>query len=76
MVAKDGTEIWKANKQMQYAPQNQNTGHPLANLIVAAVTAAMTRADPNYLPLAVMANDQVFTTDPTAIPVGPYRTVN
>lgn len=76
MVAKDGTEIWKANKQMQYSPQNQNTGHPLANLIAAAVTAALTRADPNYLPLAVMANDQVFNTGPTAIPTGPYRAVN
>lgn len=76
MVAKDGTEIWKANKQMQYTPQNQNTGHPLANLIAAAVTAALTRADPNYLPLAVMANDQVFNTGPTAIPAGPYRIVN
>lgn len=73
MVAKDGTEIWKAHKSMQYSPQNQNTGHPLANLLVAAVTAAMTRADPNYLPLAVMANEQVFNTGTTAIPVGPYR---
>lgn len=76
IVAKDGTELWKANKQMQYAPQNQNTGHPLANLIAAAITAALTRADPNYMPLAVMANDQVFNTDPTAIPVGPYRAPN
>ena len=73
MVAKDGTEIWKAKKVMQYSPQNQNTGHPLANLIAAAVTAAMTRADPNYMPLAVMANEQVFNTDVTAIPAGPYR---
>ena len=76
LVAKDGTELWKANKQMQYAPQTQNTGHPLGNLIAAAVSAALTRADPNYLPLAVMANDQVFNIGPTAIPVGPYRVVN
>lgn len=76
MVAKDGTEIWKANKQMQYSPQNQNTGHPLGNLIAAAVSAALTRADPNYMPLTVMANDQVFNWGPNAIPVGPYRMVN
>jgi len=76
LVSKDGTELWKANKQMQYAPQNQNAGHPLATLLVAAVTAAMTRADPNYLPLAIMANEQVFNTDVTAIPAGPYRSVN
>jgi hypothetical protein len=76
IVGKDGTELWKANKQMQYTPQNQNTGHPLGNLIAAAVSAALTRADPNYLPLAVMANDQVFNLGPTAIPAGPYRVVN
>ena len=76
LVSKDGTELWKANKQMQYAPQSQNAGHPLATLLVAAVTAAMTRADPNYLPLAIMANEQVFNTDVTAIPAGPYRSVN
>ena len=76
MVSKDGTEIWAANKQMQYTPQNQNTGHPLANLIVAAVNAAVTRAAPNYMPLAHMANDQVFINGPSAIPDGPYRTPN
>lgn len=76
MVSKDGTEIWAANKQMQYTPQNQNTGHPLANLIVAAVNAAVTRAAPNYMPLAYMANDQVFINGPSAIPDGPYRTPN
>jgi hypothetical protein len=75
LVAKDGTEIWRANKQMQYSPQNQNTGHPLATLIAAAVSAAMTRAAPNYMPLAQMANNDVFIFGPTAIPDGPYRTV-
>lgn len=76
MVSRDGTEIWAANKQMQYTPQNQNTGHPLGNLIAAAVTAAIARAAPNYLPLAHMANDQVFINGPTAIPDGPYRAPN
>jgi hypothetical protein len=76
LVYKDGTEIWKANKKMQYTPQQQNSGNALANLIASAVTAALTRAKPNYLPLARMANDQVLAMDPTAIPNGPYRTVN
>jgi hypothetical protein len=75
LVYKDGTELWRANQQMQYSPQQQNTGHPLANLIGAAISAAMTRAAPNYLPLANMANAQVFVNGPTAIPNGPYRTV-
>lgn len=76
LVYKDGTEIWKANKKMQYTPQQQNAGSPLANLIASAVTAALQRAKPNYMPLAQMANAQVLIMDPTAIPNGPYRPVN
>jgi hypothetical protein len=75
LVYKDGTEIWKANKKMQYTPQQQNTGNPLANLVAAAVTAALERAKPNYLPLARMANVQVLAMEPTAIPNGPYSPV-
>jgi hypothetical protein len=75
LVYKDGTELWRANKRMQYSPQNQNTGHPLANLIAAAVTAAIERAAPNYMPLTQMANNDVFIWGPTAIPNGPYRKV-
>jgi hypothetical protein len=76
LVYKDGTEIWKANKKMQYSPQQQNAGSPLANLIASAVSAALTRAKPNYMPLAQTANFQVLTMEPTAIPNGPYRAVN
>lgn len=75
LVAKDGTEIWKANKQMQYTPENRNAGHPLATLVLAAVQAAVERAAPNYMPLARMANTDVFVLGPTAIPNGPYRKV-
>lgn len=73
MVAKDGTEIWNAKQSMQYSPQNNNSGNPLANLIVAAINAAVARAAPNYLPLTQQANQQVFILGPTAIPNGPYR---
>jgi hypothetical protein len=76
LVYKDGTEIWKANKKMQYSPQNQNTGSALGNLIAAAVSAALERAKPNYMPLAQSANNQVLNMEPTAIPFGPYHTVN
>lgn len=76
LVYKDGTEIWKANKKMQYSPQQRNTGSPLGNLIAAAVSAAMERAKPNYMPLAQAANVQVLTMGPTAIPDGPYSAVN
>lgn len=73
MTDKTGTEIWKARQAMQYQPQNNDAGHPLATLIVAAINAAVTRAAPNYMPLTQQANQQVFVLGPTAIPDGPYR---
>jgi hypothetical protein len=75
MVAKDGTEIWQANQRMQYSPQNNSSGSPLAILITAAINAAVTRAAPNYLPLTQQANQMVFVLGPNAIPNGPYRKV-
>lgn len=76
LVSKDGVEIWKENKQMRYTPQNNNNSgaSPLAVLISAAVSAAITRAAPNYMPLTKQANQQVFVVGPSAIPDGPYRT--
>jgi len=71
LVAKDGTELWKANKRMQYTPQNQGGG-----LIGAAIAAAIERASPNYMPLTQMANNDVLVYGPTAIPDGPYRPVS
>ena len=72
IVSRDGTEIWKENKRMVYAPQNNSSGSPLASLIAAAINAAITRAAPNYLPLARQANYQVFY-GPQAFPDGPYK---
>jgi hypothetical protein len=73
MVAKDGTEIWKATQAMQYSPQNSSTGNAIADLLVAAINAAVARAAPNYLPLTQQANQMVFVLGPNAIPNGPYR---
>lgn len=75
MFGKDGTEIWKERKRMQYQPQNNNSGHPLATLIVAVVNAAVARAKPNYMPLARQANVQAFSMGPNSLPDGPYRTI-
>ena len=73
LVSKDGTELWKEKKLMQYQPQTSNAGHPLATLIVAVVNAAVARAAPNYMPLTQQANQQVFILGANAIPDGPYR---
>jgi hypothetical protein len=76
MVAKDGIEIWKATQAMQYTPQNNNSsGNPLIDLVATAISAAITRAAPNYLPLTQQANQMVFVLGPNAIPNGPYRKV-
>lgn len=73
MVARDGTEIWTASQRLQYSPQQNNSGSLLGNLVVAAITAAITRAAPNYLPLAQQANTLVLLSGPQAVPPGPYR---
>ena len=72
MHAKDGSQIWDAKQRMQYQPQTSNAGSPLATLIVAAINAAVTRAAPNYMPLARQASWQVFVLGSDAIPNGPY----
>jgi len=74
MYDRQGNVIWKADKQMQYTPQAQSGGHPIATLIAAAIQAAVTKAAPNYMPLARQANQLVFVVEPTALPDGPYVT--
>ena len=73
IVYRDGTELWKAHQAMVYQPQAANTGNPIGNLIAAAVNAALTRAKPDYLPLARQANFAAIVTGPSAIPNGPYK---
>jgi len=76
IASRDGSEIWQTKQRMIYQPQNTNTGNPIANLVAAAVAAALTRAAPNYLPLAKKANYQALIIGPNAIPNGPYFKVS
>jgi len=73
LVYKDGTEIWNAQQKLVYTPQNNSGGSPLATLVAAALTAAITRAAPNYMPLTRQANNQVLVLGPNALLDGPYR---
>ena len=65
--------LWEDRETMVYSPQNnQNSGNPLATLIVMAISAAVTKAAPNYLPLAQQANAKAFKYPGDGIPPGPY----
>lgn len=75
IVSREGIEIWNERQKMVYSPQSSSAGSPLAQLISAAITAAVARAAPNYMPLTQQANRHVFVLSPNAPPDGPYRTV-
>jgi hypothetical protein len=70
---KTGEELWKSKEAMTYVPQNNSSGNLLANLIAAAVTAGMTKAAPNYIPLAQQANSRAVLRQHQGLPAGPYH---
>lgn len=70
--AHTGHEIWKDHRILAYSPQHNSSGNPLADLIADAVSAAITKAAPNYMPLARQANAQAISLKGTGLPAGPY----
>ena len=68
-----GEELWAHRQKMVYTPDSSSSGNPLADLIASAVAAAITKAAPNYIPLARKANDQALAFPGPGIPAGPYR---
>lgn len=71
---KTGDVIWDERKGMVYSPQqNQSSGNPLADLVVMAVTAAVAKGMPNYMPMAQQVNNSVFSyPEGRGLPAGPY----
>jgi hypothetical protein len=69
---KTGSILWSDSQQLKYSPQTNNTGNPIANLIVEAIAAAIEKAAPNYLPLTIQANALAAGTPGKGIPAGPY----
>ncbi len=65
-----GQELWKNHQTIVYTPQGNSNG--LAGLIANAVAAAITKASPNYIPLANQANAQAINLKGTGLPAGPY----
>lgn len=70
---KTGEELWSSKETMVYQPQRSNSGNALADLVAQAVVAAMTKAAPNYIPLAQQANAAAVSKPHRGIPAGPYR---
>lgn len=69
---RSGETLWGHRQRMVYSPQNSSTGNPLADLLVMAVNAAVTKMAPNYMPLARQANAISFAYPGPGIPPGPY----
>ena len=69
---KTGDTIWSTTQTMTYSPNQQSTGSPLGNLVAALVSAAVTKAAPNYMPLARQANAQALEYPGPGFPAGPY----
>ena len=69
--ASTGKTLWDNSQKLVYQPQN-NSGGGLAGLIAQAVVAAMTKAAPNYVPLAQQANLQAIYIKGQGLPAGPY----
>lgn len=67
--------LWENAEQMVYMPKS-NGGGGIGGLIAMAVTAAVTKAAPNYMPLAHQANTKALNNYPgKGIPSGPYAIV-
>lgn len=73
--------LWENRVQMVYQPDGGSSGGGsaaglVAQLITKAVIAAMTKASPNYMPLARQANAKALLYYPgEGIPLGPYALV-
>jgi hypothetical protein len=68
--AHSGAELWSNHQTMVYKPQGNGSG--LAGLIADAVTAAVAKAAPNYMPLARQANQGAIYVKGTGLPAGPH----
>jgi hypothetical protein len=66
-----GAELWHNHQLVTYQPQASNGGG-VAGLIADAISAAMTKAAPNYIPLAHQANINAIDTKGTGLPAGPH----
>ena len=71
---KTGDTLWTAERTATYTSDTGSGGSGGAGALIAAiVSAAITKASPNYMPLARQANAQAMGPHGAGFPVGPYR---
>ncbi len=68
-----GNTLWESKQKIVYQPQSGGSGNIIADLVISAVQAAMTKAKPNYMPLARQANKHTVVKTHHGLPAGPYR---
>jgi len=66
-----GAELWHNHQVMKYEPQAASGGG-IAALVADAIEAAVTKAAPNYIPLAQQANAHAIDLKGTGLPAGPH----
>ncbi len=69
---KTGAELWTNHQLLVYQPHNNNNSGGLAGLLADVIAAAITKAAPNYVPLAQQANGLAINTKGTGLPAGPH----
>jgi len=75
-VLKDGHTgqiLWQSAQRIVYQPSGFGSGNIIADLVISAVQAAVTKGHPNYMPLARKANAQTIIKTHYGLPAGPYR---
>jgi hypothetical protein len=70
--AASGEELWSERRKVVHT-SGKGGGGGLGGLIAGAVEAALTKAAPNYMPLARRANAQALAYPGPGLPAGPYR---
>ena len=72
---KTGETLWTEHRTTIYQSDSGGGQGGAASLIAALVSAAVTKAAPNYMPLARQANAQAMGegTQGPGFPYGPYR---
>jgi hypothetical protein len=69
---KTGDSLWTERRAMVYA-SDSGGGGGAGGLLAAVISAAVTKAAPNYMPLARQANATALAYPGPGLPAGPYR---